>query len=105
VATAVETDEEEEEGGHPRRLLPGPSELPFVAFAQAWSVSGSFIRSRMATLMLFDIVREWCVVTYSMTDGLLLLDVLLEKTWLWMDTLIERDLFSISSMDALTKLV
>ena len=87
-------------------MLPGPSELPFVAFAQAWSVApGSFIRRGMATLMLLDIVREWCIATFAMFDGLLLLDSLLEKTRLWSDALTERDLFLISSVDTLANLI
>ena len=96
-------------GLHPRPasgLLSGPSELPFVAFAQSWSVaSGSFIRGRMATLMLLDIVREWCVVTSTMANGLLLLDGLLEATWLWTDNLTERGLFLISSTETMAGLI
>jgi hypothetical protein len=87
-------------------LLSGPSELPFVAFAQSWSVApGSFIRSRMATLMLLDIVRGWCVVTFTMANELLLLDSLLETTWLWTDNLTERGLFLISSTETLSGLL
>jgi hypothetical protein len=106
VASAETTCMDAEVGCHSSRLLSRPSELPFVAFAQAWSVApGSFIRSRMATLMLLDTVREWCVVTFTMADGLLLLDSLLEKTWLWTDTLTERGLFFISSVDILASLI
>jgi hypothetical protein len=75
------------------------SEHPFMAFAQSWSIGPvAFIRRRMATLMLFDIVREWL----PDVDGLTLLNGLLDRTWLWMDMLIERDLFLISSIDSLT---